>query len=68
MSAELFMVVRLVMERTASVAVLERRAAALRARADKPDNPTPDEDRAAARQLQVAADDIRAGLHCEGEG
>lgn len=51
------------MEREAVVAELERRAARLRARADTPGCPAPDEDRAAARQLDVAAGDIRAGMH-----
>ena len=50
------------LEREAVVDELERRAARLRQRA-RDGHPSPDEDMAAARQLEIAAGDIKAGLH-----
>lgn len=72
MSVELFMVVAVVMERQAAIAAVERRAQAV-SRALAPDRVQPhsrklpseaelDAGRFAVRQLELAADDIRADL------
>ena len=72
------MIVRVVMERTAAAAAMEARAAAI-GRQVAPDRVQPhtrqlpseaelDAARFAQRQLRIAADDVRAGMHFdEGE-